>query len=93
MPASACLRMHDLPFLHLETDHSSSNVEQLRTGIEAFLEMQGGVHRLDLRNSAEAQPPGFKASIETGRDEVGFAPACASVSINLRKKCASVDFT
>lgn len=28
-----------LPFLHVETDYSSSDVEQLRTRIEAFLEM------------------------------------------------------
>jgi len=28
-----------LPFLHLETDYSDSDVEQLRTRIEAFLEM------------------------------------------------------
>ncbi len=30
---------HGLPFLHVETDYSSSDVEQLRTRIEAFLEM------------------------------------------------------
>jgi benzoyl-CoA reductase/2-hydroxyglutaryl-CoA dehydratase subunit BcrC/BadD/HgdB len=31
--------LHNLPFLHLETDYSTSDVEQLRTRIEAFLEM------------------------------------------------------
>ena len=30
---------HDLPFLHLETDYSASDTEQLRTRIEAFLEL------------------------------------------------------
>ncbi|MGO9413571.1 MAG: double-cubane-cluster-containing anaerobic reductase [Syntrophobacteraceae bacterium] len=30
---------HGLPFLHVETDYSNSDVEQLRTRIEAFLEM------------------------------------------------------
>lgn len=29
----------DLPFLHIETDYSESDIEQLRTRIEAFLEM------------------------------------------------------
>jgi len=28
-----------LPFLHIETDYSSADIEQLRTRIEAFLEM------------------------------------------------------
>jgi ABC-type lipoprotein export system ATPase subunit len=32
-------KRHDLPFLHLETDYSASDTEQLRTRIEAFLEM------------------------------------------------------
>jgi benzoyl-CoA reductase/2-hydroxyglutaryl-CoA dehydratase subunit BcrC/BadD/HgdB len=32
-------RNHGLPFLHVETDYSNSDVEQLRTRIEAFLEM------------------------------------------------------
>ena len=32
-------KVHNLPFLHIETDYSSSDVEQLRTRIEAFLEM------------------------------------------------------
>ncbi len=32
---------HGLPFLHVETDYSDSDVEQLRTRIEAFLEMSG----------------------------------------------------
>ena len=32
-------KRHDLPFLHLETDYSSSDTEQLRTRIEAFLEL------------------------------------------------------
>ena len=32
---------HGLPFLHVETDYSNSDVEQLRTRIEAFLEMAG----------------------------------------------------
>jgi len=31
--------LHGLPFLHVETDYSNSDVEQLRTRIEAFLEM------------------------------------------------------
>ena len=31
--------LHRLPFLHVETDYSNSDVEQLRTRIEAFLEM------------------------------------------------------
>lgn len=30
---------HDMPFLHLETDYSSSDTEQLRTRIEAFIEL------------------------------------------------------
>ena len=30
---------HNLPMLHIETDYSESDVEQLRTRIEAFLEM------------------------------------------------------
>lgn len=29
----------DMPFLHLETDYSDSDTEQLRVRIEAFLEM------------------------------------------------------
>ncbi len=32
-------KAHGLPFLHVETDYSNSDVEQLRTRIEAFLEM------------------------------------------------------
>ncbi len=32
---------HGVPFLHLETDYSTSDGEQLRTRIEAFLEMCG----------------------------------------------------
>jgi benzoyl-CoA reductase/2-hydroxyglutaryl-CoA dehydratase subunit BcrC/BadD/HgdB len=32
-------KRHDLPFLHLETDYSASDTEQLRTRIEAFLEL------------------------------------------------------
>jgi len=32
-------RIFDLPFLHLETDYSPSDTEQLRTRIEAFLEI------------------------------------------------------
>jgi benzoyl-CoA reductase/2-hydroxyglutaryl-CoA dehydratase subunit BcrC/BadD/HgdB len=32
-------KVYALPFLHLETDYSNSDVEQLRTRIEAFLEM------------------------------------------------------
>ena len=31
-----------LPFLHLETDYSESDTEQLRVRIEAFLEMVKG---------------------------------------------------
>ncbi|MHC1725122.1 MAG: double-cubane-cluster-containing anaerobic reductase [Syntrophobacteraceae bacterium] len=31
--------VHGLPFLHVETDYSSADIEQLRTRIEAFLEM------------------------------------------------------
>ena len=31
--------VHNLPFLHIETDYGTSDVEQLRTRIEAFLEM------------------------------------------------------
>lgn len=34
-------RNRDLPFLHIETDYSSSDTEQLRTRIEAFLELIG----------------------------------------------------
>jgi benzoyl-CoA reductase/2-hydroxyglutaryl-CoA dehydratase subunit BcrC/BadD/HgdB len=30
---------HNLPFLHIETDYSASDTEQLRTRIEAFLEL------------------------------------------------------
>lgn len=30
---------YDLPFLHIETDYSASDTEQLRTRIEAFLEL------------------------------------------------------
>lgn len=30
---------HELPFLHIETDYGQSDTEQLRTRIEAFLEM------------------------------------------------------
>jgi benzoyl-CoA reductase/2-hydroxyglutaryl-CoA dehydratase subunit BcrC/BadD/HgdB len=33
---------YDLPFLHLETDYSESDTEQLRVRIEAFLEMMRG---------------------------------------------------
>jgi benzoyl-CoA reductase/2-hydroxyglutaryl-CoA dehydratase subunit BcrC/BadD/HgdB len=32
-------KAHGLPFLHVETDYSNADVEQLRTRIEAFLEM------------------------------------------------------
>ena len=32
-------KAHSLPVLHIETDYSESDVEQLRTRIEAFLEM------------------------------------------------------
>ncbi len=32
----------DLPFLHIETDYSASDTEQLRTRIEAFLELVAG---------------------------------------------------
>ncbi len=32
-------KVHGLPFLHVETDYSNSDVEQLRTRIEAFIEM------------------------------------------------------
>lgn len=32
-------KIHGLPFLHVETDYSNSDVEQLRTRIEAFLEI------------------------------------------------------
>ncbi|MDD1713410.1 MAG: 2-hydroxyacyl-CoA dehydratase family protein [Methanoregulaceae archaeon] len=32
-------KAHNLPFLHIETDYSSSDTEQLRTRIEAFLEL------------------------------------------------------
>jgi len=32
-------KIHGLPFIHVETDYSNSDVEQLRTRIEAFLEM------------------------------------------------------
>ncbi len=34
-------RVHGIPFLHVETDYSKADVEQLRTRIEAFLEMAG----------------------------------------------------
>jgi len=34
-------KVHGLPFIHVETDYSSSDVEQLRTRIEAFIEMAG----------------------------------------------------
>lgn len=33
------MEQRDLPFLHLETDYSASDTEQLRVRIEAFLEM------------------------------------------------------
>ena len=33
---------YHLPFLHLETDYSESDTEQLRVRIEAFLEMAKG---------------------------------------------------
>ena len=36
---------YNLPFLHVETDYSNSDVEQLRTRIEAFLEMAGRTGR------------------------------------------------
>ncbi|MCL5406641.1 MAG: 2-hydroxyacyl-CoA dehydratase family protein [Deltaproteobacteria bacterium] len=49
---------HNLPFLHIETDYGSSDVEQLRTRIEAFLEMarwqSSGRHALQ-----EALRPGL----------------------------------
>ncbi len=32
-------KAHGLPFLHVETDYSNSDTEQLRTRIEVFLEM------------------------------------------------------
>ena len=32
-------KVHSLPLLHFETDYSESDIEQLRTRIEAFLEM------------------------------------------------------
>lgn len=32
-------KVHSLPVLHVETDYSESDIEQLRTRIEAFLEM------------------------------------------------------
>jgi len=46
-----------LPFLHVETDYSQSDVEQLRTRIEAFLEMAR------WRSSARTtmQRPGIQA--------------------------------
>lgn len=31
----------DLPFLHIETDYSQGDVEQIRTRVQAFLEMMG----------------------------------------------------
>ncbi len=34
-------KRHNLPFLHIETDYSASDTEQLRTRIEAFLELIG----------------------------------------------------
>ncbi len=55
-----------LPFLHLETDYSDSDVERLRTRIEAFVEMAGqrssaGVateHGRRLAQRSRSQPPG-----------------------------------
>ncbi len=44
---------HNLPFLHLETDYSNSDTEQLRTRIEAFLEMAAWHCRSD--NPSEAR--------------------------------------
>jgi benzoyl-CoA reductase/2-hydroxyglutaryl-CoA dehydratase subunit BcrC/BadD/HgdB len=32
----------DLPSLHIETDYSEADAEQLKVRIEAFLEMVGG---------------------------------------------------
>jgi benzoyl-CoA reductase/2-hydroxyglutaryl-CoA dehydratase subunit BcrC/BadD/HgdB len=46
-----------LPFLHVETDYSQSDVEQLRTRIEAFLEM--AIWRSSAR--APIQKPGIQA--------------------------------
>lgn len=42
-----------LPFLHVETDYSNSDIEQLRTRIEAFLEM---VRTQSARNDAAFGP-------------------------------------
>ena len=33
------LETHGLPTLHIETDYSESDTEQLRTRVEAFLEL------------------------------------------------------
>ena len=46
-----------LPFLHVETDYSQSDVEQLRTRIEAFLEMA----RWRSSASTAVQKPGIQA--------------------------------
>lgn len=32
-------KKHDMPFLHIETDYSQGDVEQIRTRVQAFLEM------------------------------------------------------
>ncbi len=48
---------HGLPFLHVETDYSNSDVEQMRTRIEAFLEMA----RWRSSGRHAAQKPGVQA--------------------------------
>ncbi|WP_353743158.1 2-hydroxyacyl-CoA dehydratase family protein [Syntrophobacter fumaroxidans] len=42
---------HGLAFLHVETDYSDSDVEQLRTGVEAYLETA------ERRSPAATAPP------------------------------------
>ncbi|MEN6439139.1 MAG: double-cubane-cluster-containing anaerobic reductase [Syntrophobacter sp.] len=45
---------YNLPFLHLETDYSNSDIEQLRTRIEAFLEMADWHCRTEDRPAARS---------------------------------------
>ncbi len=49
--------IYKLPFLHVETDYSGSDVEQLRTRIEAFLEMTRS-NSACRRGAKRACPPG-----------------------------------
>lgn len=54
---------HGLPFLHVETDYSDSDVEQLRTRIEAFLE----ITRCRKPPTASAHKPSAHSEAQTDR--------------------------